>query len=145
MYGLDRLKIVMPLCYVNVVDDSVFMSKVQYDCIVNRTYKQNIPEYLSIKLDYENDEAVIEFTGKILGKRYPELIRLTNIRQCVENINAMGIIIIDKDAIMSAEVLKCDLTIDTEVYDISALTRYIKNSLSNYDACQGSGSEQFQR
>jgi hypothetical protein len=46
----------------------------------------------------------------------------------------MGIIIIDKDAIMSAEVLKCDLTIDTEVYDISALTRYIKNSLSNYDA-----------
>ena len=31
----------------------------------------------------------------------------------------MGIIIIDKDAIMSAEVLKCDLTIDTEVYDIS--------------------------
>jgi hypothetical protein len=134
MYGVDRLKIVMPLCYVNVIDDCVFKCNSMSGCILNMTYKQKVPEYLSVKLDYENDKAVIEFTGKILGKRYPELIRLTNIRQCVENINAMGIIIIDKDAIMSAEVLKCDLTIDTEVYDISALTRYIKNSLSNYDA-----------
>ena len=133
MYGVDKLKIVMPLCHVTVVDDSVFKCNSMSGCILNMTYKQKVPEYLSVKIDYENGEAVIEFTGKILGKRYAELIRLTNIMQCVENINSLGIILIDKDKIIHAEVLKCDLTIDVDVSDIPALTRYINNSLSNYD------------
>lgn len=133
MYGIDRLKIVMPLCHVKVVDDSVFISKHQNGSIINMTYQQNSPEYLSIKLDYENDQAVIEFTGKILGEKYTELIRLTNILRCAENINSMGFIIIEKNEILHADVLKCDFTIDVEVDDIPALKRYLQSNLRNYD------------
>lgn len=133
MYGVDRLKVVMPLECVEIVDKSVFICKVQGKQLLNMMYKRMIPSLLDIKLDYENFEAVIEFTGKILGSRYPELIRLTNIKQCIDNINALGIISIDRNEISHAKVVKCDLTTDTETSDVYDLNKYIKNSISNYD------------
>ena len=49
----------------------------------------------SVSVDYRkkrsNRELLIEFTGKILEDAYPELISSTNIRQCFENINKLGI------------------------------------------------------
>lgn len=53
MYGVDKLKIVMPLCHVTVVDDSVFKCNSMSGCILNMTYKQKVPESLSVKIDYE--------------------------------------------------------------------------------------------
>lgn len=54
---------------------------------------------------------MIEYTGKIPGNRYEELIRLTNIKQCVDNINSFGIIQIDRDEISRVIVVMGDLTI----------------------------------
>lgn len=45
---------------------------------------------LLIKIDYIKSEVIIEFTGKILGSRYPELISLNNIGQCFQNIEKLG-------------------------------------------------------
>ena len=134
MYALDKLKVVMPLESITILNEDRFTIKSQYGHIESRTYTQQIPVYLYIKIDYWKSEAVIEFTGKILGNRYEELIRLTNIKQCVDNINSFGIIRIDRDEISRAIVVKCDLTIDVDVSYIPALTSYIKNSISNYDA-----------
>ena len=132
MFALDRLKVVMPLEHVTVLDESVFTTT-RHGQILKMNYSQKVPALLNIKIDYENSEAVIEFTGKILGERYKELIRLTNIKQCIDNINVLRIVKINREEFIHAEVLKCDPTIDVETDDIPALTKFIKNSIDNYD------------
>lgn len=54
---------------------------------------------------------MIEYTGKIPGNRYEGLIRLTNIKQGVDNISFFGIIRIDRDEISRVIVVIGDLTI----------------------------------
>ena len=97
-----------------------------------RKYYQEYPFLLKIKLDYKRYEAVIEFSGKILGKDYPELISSKTIRQCFENINTIGVCEVDVDAMMDAEVVKCDVTTDRTVTDIPELTGYIRSHIRNY-------------
>ena len=133
MFSLDRLMVVMPLEHVTVLDESVFNATIRHGEILKLNYSQKVPALLNIKIDYENSEAVIEFTGKILGERYKELIRLTNIKQCIDNINALRIVTVNREEFIHAEVLKCDPTINVETDDIPALTKYIKNSIDNYD------------
>lgn len=134
MFALDRLKVVMPLEHITVLNERVFTTTIRHGEILKLKYSQKVPALLNIKIDYEKSEAVIEFTGKILGKRYNELIRLTNIKHCIDNINNLGIIKIDRDEISHAMVVKCDFTIDVKVNDIPALTSYIQNSIKNYDS-----------
>ena len=133
MFALDRLKVVMPLEHVTVLSESVLTVTISNGEILKMNYSQKVPALLNIKIDHENCEAVIEFTGKILGERYKELIRLTNIKQCIDNINALRIVKINRKEFIHADVLKCDPTIDVESDDIPALTKYIKNSIDNYD------------
>lgn len=53
MYGVDRLKVVMPLECVEIVDKNVFICKVQGNQLLNMMYKQMTPFLLDIKLDYK--------------------------------------------------------------------------------------------
>lgn len=117
MFALDRLMVVMPLEHVIVLNESVFNTTIKHGEILKLTYSQKVPALLNIKIDYENSEAVIEFTGKILGERYKELIRLTNIKQCIDNINALRIVKINREEFIHADVLKCDPTIDVKADD----------------------------
>lgn len=133
MFALDRLKILMPLEHVALIDESLFTRSIRDGKILTMCYNQTTPSLLAIRLDYVRYEATIEFTGKILRSRYKELIRLTNIKQCVDNINDLGIVRIDRDQISRASVLKCDLTIDVKIDNIPAMTTFIKNSICNYD------------
>ena len=126
MFALDRLMVVMPLEHVTVLYESVFNATIRHGEILKLNYSQKVPALLNIKIDYENSEAVIEFTGKILGERYKELIRLTNIKQCIDNINALRIVTVNREEFIHAEVLKCDPTIDVETDDIPALTNTSK-------------------
>lgn len=71
-----------------------------------------------IKIDYTKKEVVIEFSGKILGDRYPELISINNIGQCFRNIEKLGFCKFDMDLIMKAEVVSCDVTKDIPCGDI---------------------------
>lgn len=133
MFALDRLKVVMPLKHVTVLNESVFTAPIRHGKILKINYSQKVPALLNIKIDYESCEAVFEFTGKILGERYKELIRLTNINQCIDNINALRIVKVNREEFIHADVLKCDPTIDVEADDIPAITKYIQNSIDNYD------------
>lgn len=69
MFALDRLKVVMPLQHVTVLNESIFTAKIRDGEILKLEYSPKVPGLLNIKIDYENSEAVIEFTGKILGER----------------------------------------------------------------------------
>lgn len=98
------------------------------ELIFNMTY----PFSLCMKLDYADREFVVEFSGKILGRDYPELISCDTIETCFEHINAMGFCSIDSRAMMNGTVVKCDVTKDTPCQDIPDMTAYIRNNLSNY-------------
>ena len=57
---------------------------------------------------------------------------MDTIQQCFQAINSLGIITLDIDAMMDAEVVKCDVTKDIRFDDIPSLTNYVRQHISNY-------------
>ena len=96
-------------------------------------FKMTDPFALSIEINYDAGELVVEFTGKILGKNYPQLISRDTIQRCFERLNELGVCIVDPARMMNAQVVKCDITKDVPIEDIPALTRYIKGAVRNYE------------
>lgn len=118
MITFDKLKLVADISAVRDYDQTRFEIIEKNEAVAAMKFYQETPFLLKLKLDFECREAVIEFGGKILGKDYPKLISRETIRQCFENINALGICIFDPEALMNAEVVKCDVTKDIPVADI---------------------------
>ena len=84
-------------------------------------------------VNFENNELIIEFTGKILLEGYKDLIHGGNIRQCLDTINKMGICKLDVDSIVThGYVAKCDVTKDIRVENFSMIVRYCRQQLKNY-------------
>ena len=132
MITFDKLKIVADIQAVTVLDESRF-EFIEKDGIVSSLkYYQEHPFLLKIKVDYECGEVVIEFCGKILGKDYPKLISKDTILQCFRAIDALGFCKIDVDAMMDADVVKCDVTKDIPVEDVPQVTDYIRSHIKNY-------------
>ena len=88
MITFDKLKLVADISAVREYDETRFEIIERNGVVAAMKFYQEIPFQLRIKLDFECKEAVIEFSGKILGKDYPKLISIETIRQCFENINA---------------------------------------------------------
>jgi len=128
----DKLKLVSSIESIAILDESAFKVMADNDRIQSLLYYQKKPFLLSIKIDYENHESTIEFTGKILGSDYPKLISWETIRQCFENINQLGICQIDIDAMMYSKVVTCDVTQDIIWSDTNKLVTYIKGHVKNY-------------
>ena len=132
MITFDKLKIVADIRAIEVCDETRF-EFIERDGIVSSLkYYQEHPFLLMIKVDYECREVVIEFSGKILGKDYPKLISKDTILQCFRAIDALGFCKIDVDAMMDADVVKCDVTKDIPVADVSQVTDYIHSHIRNY-------------
>ena len=119
MLTLDKLKIVVPYAdCVGEIDKTKFNTLSKDGVVTAYKYQQVSPYLLYIEQDLEDDELIIEFTGKILGPRYSELINKMNIRQCIENINALKLCTLDIDSILNdAKVVKADVTQDAEYPD----------------------------
>lgn len=71
MVKFDRLKLKMDVGDVIIKDDEPFQHIVKNGKLCELRYHQSTPFQLGVKLDYLKNEAVIEFTGKVLGKDYP--------------------------------------------------------------------------
>ena len=91
-----------------------------------------VPFNLYIATSKPRQTLTLEFSSKILGQDYPKLISKYNIRQCLENINNLGICKIDVDEILasgcitSADVAKdIRATITDETLD--ALSVHVRN------------------
>ena len=132
MITFDKLKIVADIRAIIVCDESRFEFIEKDGIISSLRYYQEHPFLLKIKVDYECREVVIEFCGKILGKDYPKLISKDTILQCFHAIDALGFCKIDVDAMMDADVVKCDVTKDIPVGDVSQVTDYIRGHIRNY-------------
>lgn len=96
-------------------------------------FKMTDPFALSIEINNDAGELVIEFTGKILGKDYPQLISRDTIQTCFERLNELGVCKVDPVRMMNAQVVKCDVTKDVRIENIPALTRYIKGAVRNFE------------
>ena len=134
MILLDRMKLICPLDVVENVSERDFQSIVRDGQLTSYKYQQDTPFCLLIRKDFIHNESVIEFTGKLLLDRYPELINRDNIRYCIEQINALGICEIDTERLLqTAKVAKCDVTKDVTSTEIKEIISQTKQNLSNYD------------
>lgn len=134
MQQFDKMKLICSLDVVENVSERDFQTIVMDGDIASYKYQQDTPFYLLIRKDFIHSECVIEFTGKILLDRYPELINRDNIRYCIEQINALGICEIDAEKLFqTAKVAKCDVTKDVTTTEIKGIISQAKQNLSNYD------------
>ena len=133
MNKFDKLKIVVESAdHISNLDMSKFKTIIEDGIVSAYQYQHTKHHSLYIEKDIAKDEVVIEFTGKILGAHYPELINKTNIRQCLENINALGICTLDIDDILTyGKVVKADVTIDAEYPDMPSLTTELQACVKN--------------
>ena len=134
MIAFDKLKLISTLDSIIVVDPANFNMKTKGGRTVSMTMSMKQPFYLDIEINYEKGEVIIEFTGKILGERYTELINLNTIRVCFQRINDLGFCEIDIEKMMYAQVVKCDVTKDVPITNIPSLNRYIRGHIRNYQA-----------
>lgn len=134
MILFDKLKFIAPIDIIDHINEQEFQTIVKDGNITSYRYQQDQPFYLLIRKDFLHNECVIEFTGKILLDRYPELINLNNIRYCIEQINRLGICVIDTDRLLqTANVVKCDVTKDIPSSQIKEIILQTKQNLSNFD------------
>ena len=143
MLTFDKLKIVVKSTdYINNINLDKFKTIIRNDKIIEYRYQQTTPYILYIEKDLVESELVIEFTGKILGVQYPELINQTTIRQCFDTINTLGICTLDVNGILTfGNVVKADVTKDIEYSDIASLSKELLSCIKNnerYNAtCEG--------
>lgn len=132
MLTFDRLKIISSMNSMTITDEDAFSKVIKDDEIMALRYEQSSPYKLRMKVDYCKCEVSIEFTGKVLGQRYPELISAESIEDCFRNIESLGFCSFNLPVIMESDIVSCDVTKDIPVEDISLLTSYMKSHVSNY-------------
>lgn len=134
MIKFDRLKIVAPIDNISKVNDEKFQKNYRKGVLFSQKFQQTCPYKLLIELNYDKKEAIMEFSGKILGERYPELISIETIYACLQRINETAICDIDIDAMMDADVVSCDVTQDAIIQNYIQTMKMIYGNIKNYQA-----------
>ncbi len=133
MITLDKIKIITPIESVTILNQDIFKASIVSDELIELSFTELTPYNLYIELDYREAEAVIEFTGRILLDRYPQLINRDTIKDCLENINRLGFCQIDIDMVLEfGEVCSIDITKDVTYKDCKGLCDYLRNNLCNH-------------
>ena len=75
----------------------------------------------------------IEFSSKILKEDYQKLINRDTIRQCLENINKLGICTIDVNGILkNAWIIRADVTEDVDLKLTDEILNALNQNVGNY-------------
>lgn len=99
----------------------------------NTKYNPSIPYDVYIATNYIHQTLEIEFSSKILLERYPELISKDTIRQCLENLNRLGICTIDVDGVLNnGWVIKADVTKDVDLRLTDEVLNALNQNVANY-------------
>ena len=94
---------------------------------------KSIPFDLYIGVSYTRQSVTLEFSSKILLDDYPKLITRTTFRQCLENINKLGICTIDVDRIVSdCSFSKVHITNDIDYTLTNDKLSILNSCVSNY-------------
>ena len=95
-----------------------------------------------VMVNYQHNELILEFTGKILLDNYTSLICTGTAMDCLSQINRLGICHLDVDSIMEdCNVVKCDVTKDIECNQMQDIITNVRQNLSNYKKCNKAISE----
>lgn len=134
MIKFDKLKLVTNIDYISDIDGSKFVLNSKEDTILYYKYQQERPFSLLVMVSYQHNELVLEFTGKILLDNYQNLINEYTIKDCLVQINRLGICHLYIDSIMKdCTVVKCDVTKDIECNQMQDIIANAKQNLSNYN------------
>ena len=99
----------------------------------NTKYNPSIPYDVYIATNYIHQTLEIEFSSKILLERYPELISKDTIRQCLVNLNKLGICTIDVDGVLNnGWVIKADVTKDVDLRLTDEVLNALNQNVVNY-------------
>lgn len=97
----------------------------------NSKKNKSIPYNIYIGISYTSQSLTLEFSSKILLDDYPKLITQITFRQCLENLNKLGICTLDIDAICEdCYFAKVHITRDLE-YELT------DKALDNLNSCVG--------
>lgn len=135
MLKFDKVKIISNIQNISNINEDRFTSIVKDGCITEHKFTSLSPYLLYIEADLREQELVIEFSSKILHNNYPHSINILNIRECLHNINVLGICNLDIDSIIEdGIVVKVDVCKDIDYNDCKGLCKSIRSSISNYRA-----------
>ncbi len=132
MITLDKIKIIAPIESIRSLKEESFKVEIKNGEVLSYSFTQTSPFLLYIEKDIEEQEAVFEFTGKILLDDYPMLITKDTFKKCLEHIEQLGICDIDFDCIINqGEVCKIDITKDIPLDDCPKISEYLRTHLTN--------------
>lgn len=133
MLKFDKMKLVTKIDYINDIDYGKFVLNSREDNILYYKYQQERPFYLMAMVNHQHNELILEFTGKILLDNYTNLIDIYTAKDCLSQINRLGICHLDVDSIMqNCNVVKCDVTKDIECKQMQDIITNVRQNLSNY-------------
>lgn len=133
MLKFDKMKLVTKIDYISDMDYRKFVLNSRKDNILYYKYQQERPFYLMVMVNYQHNELILEFTGKILLDNYTSLICTGTAMDCLSQINRLGICHLDVDSIMEdCNVVKCDVTKDIECNQMQDIITNVRQNLSNY-------------
>lgn len=96
-------------------------------------YSPAIPFNVYVATNNQHQTLEIEFSSKILRDRYPELISRYTIRQCLENLNQLGICTVDVDGILQhGWIIRADVTKDVKLKLTDEVLDALNQNVGNY-------------
>jgi len=117
MITFDKIKLVTKVENISILDSKMFEKKINYLYgTTSYCYNQKQPFNLFIKITPNQDEAILEFSSKILKDNYHQMISLNTIYNCLMNINNMGFCEINIERIIhESQMINCDITKDINI------------------------------
>lgn len=110
---LDRLKFETTTEALIIYDKNLFDTKIQIDSSTGvenyrfKTLKLDIAKKLlgvnEITIKEHSGKVVVDLTGKILQKNYPEFIDYTNFSTAIKNLNNYGVAVFDEEKLWNAK------------------------------------------
>jgi hypothetical protein len=136
MVTLDRIKIITDAKYINMMDCDASTMVIKNNIKCEIRYKQLRPYNFYIIYPLIDNKCIIEVSAKVLGDRYPELINMSNIHYCFEQINKLGVCKLNIDgALNDSKLISCDVTKD--ISDINMPEKLaLKSCLKNFNKFQ---------
>lgn len=132
MIRLDKIKIIAPITAISGYENNPCFEETSKDNEIRRyKFSTNQPS-LHVIVTPSDFKVSIEFSGKILGERYPDLINKDNISLCLDRINQMRLFNLDTFQIIKEGVVgQCDITTDIEGIDADKLSHFLLSHIAS--------------
>ena len=132
MIRLDKIKIIAPITAIRGYENNSCFEETSKDNEIRRyKFSTNRP-FLHVIVTPSEFKVSVEFSGKILGERYPELISKDTFTTCLDRINNMGLFNLNAAQILMEGVVgQCDITADIEVIDADKLSHFLLSHIAS--------------